>query len=118
MSLVGPRPAIQSSFADYPEDIKESIYTIKPGLTSLASIVLRDEELLISKISAANLDPVLYYNNIIYPFKGSLEKWYRENQSLWVDAKIIILTFVVIFSPSTPLVRMLFPTAPIDLKES
>lgn len=118
MSLVGPRPAIQSSFVDYPEDIKESIYTIKPGLTSLASIVLRDEELLISKITAQNLDPVLYYNNIIYPFKGRLEKWYRENQSLWVDAKIIALTFVVIFFPNTPLVRISFPTAPIDLKES
>ena len=65
MSLVGPRPAIQTSFVDYPEDIKELIYTIKPGLTSLASIVLRDEEVLISKISAENLDPVLYYNNVI-----------------------------------------------------
>jgi lipopolysaccharide/colanic/teichoic acid biosynthesis glycosyltransferase len=118
MSIVGPRPTIESSFVDYPEDIKESIYTIKPGLTSLASIVLRNEEVLITKITAKGLDPVLYYNNVIYPFKGKLEDWYRENRSVWVDIKIISLTCIVIFSPNTSLVRRSFPSAPIDFIES
>lgn len=118
MSIVGPRPAIQTSFVDYPENIKESIYTIKPGLTSLASIVLRDEEALISQITAENRDPVEYYNTVIYPFKGALEDWYRENQSLWVDAKLIIMTCVVIFMPNTTLVKRVFPDAPIVMKST
>ena len=118
MSIVGPRPAIQTSFVDYPENIKKTIYTIKPGLTSLASIVLRDEEALISKISAENRNPVKYYNTVIYPFKGALEDWYRENQSLWVDAKIIMLTCVVIFIPNTTLVKRAFPNAPIEMKSN
>lgn len=118
MSIVGPRPAIQTSFVDYPENIKEIIYTIKPGLTSLASIVLRDEEALISRIIAENRDPVKYYNTVIYPFKGALEGWYRENQSLWVDAKLIVLTCVVIFMPNTTLVKRAFPNAPIEMKST
>jgi lipopolysaccharide/colanic/teichoic acid biosynthesis glycosyltransferase len=118
MSIVGPRPALPTSFEHYPENIRESIYTIKPGLTSLASIVLRDEEALISRITAENRDPVIYYNTVIYPFKGALEDWYRENQSLWVDAKLIMLTVAVIFMPNTSLVKKAFPNAPIEIRSA
>jgi len=113
MSIVGPRPAVKTSFVDYPQDVKTSLYSIKPGLTSIASIVFRGEEELITNVVAAGRNPIFFYNTVIYPYKGELEQWYREKQSILVDFKIIMLTCWVIIFPKTDLVNKVFPDAPI-----
>ena len=42
-----------------------------------------------------------FYNSIIYPHKGELEKWHQKNQSFWTDLKIIFATaWVVIVTES------------------
>ena len=43
MSVVGPRPMVQNTYAYYPKNGPE-LETIRPGLTGIGSIVFRDEE--------------------------------------------------------------------------
>lgn len=51
MSIVGPRPLVDKTFAPYSDQVKSTIYNIKPGLTGIGSIVFRDEESLLSNTS-------------------------------------------------------------------
>jgi len=45
MSIIGPRPLMEIHYNYYPKSIKERIYDVKPGMTGIVSVVLRDEEL-------------------------------------------------------------------------
>jgi lipopolysaccharide/colanic/teichoic acid biosynthesis glycosyltransferase len=112
MSVVGPRPVMQKSFAAYPEDVQKVIYNVKPGLTGIGSIIFRDEETLITNVRDAGGDTWAFYKNDIYPFKGKVEQWYQANQSFLTDLKIIILTAWVIIFPNSELVYRWFPDLP------
>jgi lipopolysaccharide/colanic/teichoic acid biosynthesis glycosyltransferase len=100
MSFVGPRPVMMVSFNAYPDSVKEKIYNVTPGLTGIGSIIFRDEEELITKVKNDGGDTWLFYKDIIYPFKGELEMWYIQNQSFFVDFKVIVLTALVILLPN------------------
>ena len=101
MSFVGPRPVMQKSFDSYPSHIQENIYSVKPGLTGIGSIVFRDEESIISDLKGE--DPHEFYKNRIAPYKGELEIWYQENCSFFLDIQLIFLTSWVILFPSSKL---------------
>jgi lipopolysaccharide/colanic/teichoic acid biosynthesis glycosyltransferase len=108
MSIVGPRPLMEVSFELYSNEIKNKIYDSKPGLTGIGSLIFRDEEKIISEAE----DPRLMYA-IIYPYKGKLELWYRENASILTDISIIILTAWSIFFPNTHLAKKYFKNLPV-----
>lgn len=112
MSVVGPRPVMQKSFDQYPEDVKKVIYNVRPGLTGIGSIVFRDEEELITKVRDEGGDTWDYYKNVIYPHKGKLEQWYQENQSFMTDLKIIFTTAWVVLNPSSNIVYSWFKGIP------
>lgn len=112
MSVVGPRPVMQKSFDQYPEDVQEVIYNVKPGLTGIGSIVFRDEEELITQVRDNGGDTWEYYKNVIYPHKGKLEQWYQENQSFFTDIKIIFATAWVVLKPSSDIVYSWFKGIP------
>ena len=44
MSIVGPRPQVPKHFEIYSEPVKTELKKIRPGLTGIGSIFLRDEE--------------------------------------------------------------------------
>lgn len=72
MSFVGPRPALFNQ-----DDLVElrtncGVSAMKPGLTGWAQINGRDE--------------------LAIPDKVKLDEYYLNNQSLWLDLKIMILT--------------------------
>lgn len=97
MSIVGPRPLVQKSIDLYPQEIREKVYNVKPGMTGIGSLIFRDEEKIISDAK----DPQEMYR-IIYPYKGALEMWYQKNASMLTDFKIIFLTaWSIVFSGST-----------------
>ena len=98
MSVVGARPLVISGFEQYSEEVKAKVYGTPPGITGIGSIVFRDEEKIMSQG-----DPRVIYDTKIAPYKGALELWYQQNISLWVDIKIIILTFWVILLPESEL---------------
>jgi len=98
MSVVGPRPVMEVSFEAYPDNVKETIYDVKPGLTGVGSIIFRDEEELITNVKNKGGDIVSFYKNEIYPHKGKLELWYQNNKSLFLDFKIILRTVLILFN--------------------
>ncbi len=111
ISVVGPRPLTPSTFAYYPEYVRESIIDLKPGLTGIGSIVFRDEESIISRSAKSHVD---CYREDISPYKGELELWYKKNQSFILDMKLIFLTaWAVIFSKSRLHEKMLNDLPPV-----
>jgi lipopolysaccharide/colanic/teichoic acid biosynthesis glycosyltransferase len=98
MSVVGPRPMVLNTYAYYPEEAREKLNTIRPGLTGIGSIVFRDEERYLTDRD----EPMEFYKEHIIPYKSDLELWFVENNTLWLYIKIIFVTaWVVVFSSST-----------------
>ena len=109
MSIVGPRPQMKVDFDVYPPEVKERIYNLKPGITSLGSIVYRDEE----KIMSDSGRPIKeYYADTIAPHKGAVELWYQKKANVVNYIKIIFLTAWVIIFPDSQLVDRLFKGLP------
>ena len=117
MSIVGPRPQARKNFEAFPKNLQQLITRVKPGLSGVGPIVFRAEE----DILADHESNVNFYDNVIAPYKGQVEAWYVENQSLYTYFAVIFVTiWVVLFSSST-LVWQVFkglPIPPEDLKES
>lgn len=91
MSIVGPRPEVRKYVDLYtPEQMK--VLSVRPGLTDYASIRYVNENALL----AASEDPEQTYIHEIMPDKLALNLKYIEEQSLWVDLKIILKTFAAI----------------------
>ena len=107
MTIVGPRPLMESGFNLYSAEIKNKIYNVKPGMTGIGSLIFRDEEKMIS----ASDDPIATYN-AISPFKGALEMWYQKNASLYTDFMIIFLTAWSILFPNNTLQNKIFKDLP------
>lgn len=107
MTIVGPRPLMESGFKLYSKEIQEKVYNVKPGITGIGSLVFRDEEKLIS----ASSDPVSMYATIS-PYKGALEMWYQKNASTRVDLMIIFLTAWSILVPNNTIQNKVFKDLP------
>ena len=97
MSVVGPRPMVPNTYANYSEMARQKLHTIRPGLTGIGSIIFRDEE----RYLADRDQPMEFYIEHIIPYKSNLEMWFVDNNSLWLYIKVIVVTsWVVIFSDS------------------
>ena len=76
MSLVGPRPLLMEYLPLYSER-QSRRHEVKPGITGWAQINGR--------------------NALSWEEKFDLDVWYVENQSFWLDMKILALTIVKVF---------------------
>jgi len=115
MSVVGPRPQAQRCFDAFPKEVQELIVRVRPGLSGIGSIFFRDEESLLQGVA----NQIEYYDQVIAPYKGALEKWYIENESLKNYFLIIFVTAWVVFFPSSKIARRVFsglPNPPEELK--
>lgn len=79
MSLVGPRPLLMGYLPLYSEH-EARRHEVRPGLTGWAQINGR--------------------NAISWSQKFDLDVWYVDNQSLWLDIKILMLTIIHVFKRS------------------
>jgi lipopolysaccharide/colanic/teichoic acid biosynthesis glycosyltransferase len=109
MSIVGPRPLVDKTFAPYSDEVKARIYTVRPGLTGIGSIVFRDEEAILTN---SKLPTDVCYEKEIAPYKGALEMWYLENISFWTDIKLIFATAWVVLFPNSDIVNKWFKGLP------
>ena len=114
MSVIGPRPQAEGHFDVFPEHVKKEIIKVKPGLSGIGSIVFRDEETIIENSPLSHED---CYNNVIAPYKGELEIWYINNQSLYLYLSLIFLTIWVVLNSESDLVNKMFPNLPPMPKE-
>ena len=76
MSLVGPRPLLMQYLPLYNTEQMRR-HDVLPGITGWAQINGR--------------------NNISWEEKFKLDLWYVDNQSFWLDIKILWLTFAKVF---------------------
>ena len=109
MSIIGPRPTVEKHYNAYPKEIGERIYTSKPGVTGIGSVIFRDEEELISN---SDMKPFEFYKNVIIPYKGELELWYKGKASILIDIAIVFLTAWVIIFPKSDLLYQMFKDLP------
>ena len=98
MSVVGPRPEVPRYVALYPPDVAQQVFSMRPGITDLASLAFRDESALLAQSS----DPERTYVHEILPAKLRYACEYACTQSLWLDLRIIARTAAsVLRSPAT-----------------
>jgi lipopolysaccharide/colanic/teichoic acid biosynthesis glycosyltransferase len=115
MSVVGPRPMVPNTYANYSAEAQEILNTVRPGLTGIGSIIFRDEERLLE----GRKDPVGFYNENITPYKSDLEVWFVQNNSLWLYIKAIFVTAWVVVFPASKIADIAFsgiPRLPKSLK--
>lgn len=91
MSLVGPRPEDPDIVATWPEDVRREILAVRPGITSPATVMYRDEENLLS--SERLIDEYLH---IIVPSKLRLDLLYIRNRTLLNDLDVLFLTLIAL----------------------
>lgn len=87
MSFVGPRPDVPG-YADCLEGEDREILNLRPGITGPASLKYRDEEELLAKVE----DPIAYNNEVIYPDKVRLNRYYYHHYSFVMDIRMIFAT--------------------------
>ena len=87
MSLVGPRPDV-AGYADRLFGKDRDILKMRPGITGPASLKYFNEEEILSR----HENPKLYNDQVIYPDKVRINLDYYNNQSIWLDIKIIFAT--------------------------
>ena len=80
MSVIGPRPLTAQTFGSYSAATQAVVREVRPGLSGVGSIIFRGEEDILHGASAS----VDFYNNVIAPYKGSVEEWYVENKGLHI----------------------------------
>ncbi|GAB0117739.1 undecaprenyl-phosphate galactose phosphotransferase WbaP [Acidisoma sp. 7E03] len=77
MSLVGPRPIVQSEVRFYGEDIAH-YYNTRPGVTGLWQVSGR--------------------SNTTYARRVQLDVWYVNNWSVWLDVAVLLKTLPAVLS--------------------
>jgi lipopolysaccharide/colanic/teichoic acid biosynthesis glycosyltransferase len=87
MSLVGPRPDVPG-YADKLVGEDRNILELRPGITGPASLKYSNEEEILGK----QKNPKAYNDEVIYPDKVRINLEYYNNQSIWLDIKIIFAT--------------------------
>jgi exopolysaccharide production protein ExoY len=78
LSIVGPRPCVETELELHFKEKMEKILSLRPGITGLWQISGR--------------------NNLTYPERVRLEEQYVDTQNFWFDLQLIAKTILVIFS--------------------
>lgn len=91
MSLVGPRPEDPELVSTWTEEDRQSILSIRPGISSPASIFFRDEERLLETESVMEK-----YLSSIVPSKLRLDLIYAKDHTFLGDLDIIFLTVIAL----------------------
>ena len=94
MSLVGPRPEDPEIAATWPEAVRGEILSVRPGITSPASVIYRHEEELLSAD-----DVMSSYLHSVMPSKLRLDQLYVRHRSLWLDLDVLLWTLLVVVVP-------------------
>jgi lipopolysaccharide/colanic/teichoic acid biosynthesis glycosyltransferase len=91
MSLVGPRPEDPRYVALYTPE-QRRVLSVRPGITSLASVKYRNEEAILSQSDQQDA-----YINRVMPEKLAIELDYLDGQTFWRDLGVLALTFLALF---------------------
>ena len=87
MSFVGPRPDVPG-YADQLKGDDREVLKLRPGITGPASLKYRDEEELLAK----QFDPQRYNDEVIFPDKVRINRYYLHHYSFIKDIQMILCT--------------------------
>lgn len=87
MSFVGPRPDVPG-YADALTGEDREVLKLRPGITGPASLKYRNEEELLATVD----DPQRYNDEVIFPDKVRINRYYLHHYSFWMDIKMIFAT--------------------------
>ena len=87
MSFVGPRPDVPG-YADQLQGPDREILRLRPGITGPATLKYRNEEELLAGVD----DPRSYNDEVLFPDKVRINRYYLHHYSFLMDIKIIIAT--------------------------
>ena len=87
MSFVGPRPDVPG-YADLLLGEDREILQLRPGITGPASMKYRNEEELLAKQE----NPHRYNDDVLFPDKVRLNRYYLHHYSFWKDIQMIVCT--------------------------
>ena len=90
MRFIGPRPEVRQYFSE--EDFV-FLSNVKPGISDFASIILRNESIILDKIGGDNP-----YEKLL-PIKLELANYYSMNKSFWLDIQLVAITIISILLP-------------------
>ena len=93
MSLVGPRPEDPRYVAFY-QPVYRALLTVRPGLTSVASLAYRHEERLLDGVEGLSV-----YVTTILPAKLALDLAYLHRRTFWTDLGLILRTMAALLIP-------------------
>ena len=108
MSVIGPRPQTKRCFDAYTKAAQIEIIKVRPGLSGIGSIVFRNE----TEMMRENLDVDKFYDDVIMPYKGDLEQWYVQNNSIFSYFFLIIMTIYVLISGSPRFLFSVYASLP------
>jgi len=91
MSFVGPRPEDPAIVKQWVADAREEILSVRPGITSPASVLYHDEEALLSSTNVMSD----YFKSIL-PDKMRLDRLYVRNHTFFADLDIIFWTIAIL----------------------
>jgi lipopolysaccharide/colanic/teichoic acid biosynthesis glycosyltransferase len=92
MSMVGPRPEDPRYVADY-TPAQRRVLSVRPGLTSPATILLRDEENVLRALGG-DLDAT--YRTVLLPVKLAIDLDYVARASVRADLGVLLRTVAAI----------------------
>jgi lipopolysaccharide/colanic/teichoic acid biosynthesis glycosyltransferase len=88
MSIVGPRPEVAPYVALWPEDDRNTILSVRPGISDYATLYYHDEQ----AVLGVSDDPEKSYVEQILPHKVRLYNKYLRERNLGLDLRIILGT--------------------------
>ena len=91
MSLVGPRPEDPEIGQTWPREAWSEILSVRPGITSPASVLYRDEETMLKAGQVMHT-----YMEYVAPSKMRLDQLYVRNRSFWLDLDILFWTSLIL----------------------
>jgi len=92
MSLVGPRPEVPRYVALYPDNVRDLILSVPPGITDFASIEYKDENGILGHAE----DVEYTYITEVMPVKLGYYVRYVTERTIWLDLKLIFTTIGVL----------------------
>lgn len=91
MSLVGPRPEDPELVKSWDPEVKAQLLSVRPGITSPASVLYRDEEALLQGSSVLEQ----YFQDIL-PSKLRLDQLYLRYRTVFTDLDVIFWTLIAL----------------------
>ena len=87
MSFVGPRPDVPG-YADALTGEDREVLDLRPGITGPASLKYRNEEEILALVE----NPQKYNDEVIFPDKVRINRYYLHHYSFWMDIRLIMAT--------------------------